>query len=68
MHWTCASARDMKTRMAWALSQESFQAGGGENTGTEWQCHVVSAVREVCTCCTWGIMGTGVGVREGILE
>ena len=52
VHWTCASARDMKTRMTWALSQESFQAGGGENTGTEWQCHVVSAVREVCTC--WG--------------
>lgn len=66
MHWTCARARDTKTRMAWAFSQEVFGPVGEKSIGTEWQCHVASAGRGVRT--KLGGWRLGSGAREGIME
>ena len=53
------------TRMAWALSQEAFRPVGEKSTGIEWKCHIVRAMRGMCTCREHGDCEGGPGRHQG---
>jgi len=51
--------------MAWALSQEAFRPVGEKSTGIEWKCHIVRAMRGMCTCREHGDCEGGPGRHHG---